>query len=72
MAGTVNMLLSLAKAIVMAAAAGAVSVTVQVLLAPTEIVFGAQASELSETGTACTVTAAILDTLPSVAVMLPV
>ena len=71
-AGTVRALLSLLREMVVAEAAVALRATVQVLVPAAAIVAGTQASELSDTGTACTVTAAILDTLPSVAVMLPV
>jgi len=72
LAGTVSELLSLLREMVVAEAAVALRATVQVLVPAAAIVAGTQASELSDTGTACTVTAAVLDTLASVAFTLAV
>ena len=72
LAGTLSAGLSLARDIVVAAVAVLPSVTVQVLAAPAAMVVGAQASELKVTADACTVTATLMETLPSVAVTLAV
>ena len=71
-AATVSELLSLLREMVVADPAVALRATVQVLVPAAAMVAGTQASELSDTGTACTVTAAVLDTLASVAFTLAV